>query len=67
VGGAVVRNRLRRQLRAAAVAASKQDRLPSGWYLVIVDPSAAGSDFTTLSGWLFEALGRLPGSPAAGG
>jgi ribonuclease P protein component len=60
VGGAVVRNRLRRQLRVAASAATERGILPPGWYLVMVAPGAGGSSMTTLSGHLEAAIRLLP-------
>ena len=60
VGGAVVRNRLRRQLRVASSDAADRAELGPGWYLVMVAPDAAGADMTTLSGHLRAALLRLP-------
>ena len=59
VGTAVVRNRLRRQLRVAASAASAAGVLESGSYLVVVGASAAGTDMTTLCGHLESAAGAL--------
>ena len=41
VGGAVVRNRLRRQLRARVAAAARDDAIGPGWYLVGAAPAAA--------------------------
>ena len=38
-GGAVVRNRLRRQLRNLVVAAEQRGDVEPGWYLVSVDPA----------------------------
>lgn len=59
VGGAVVRNRLRRQLRVAAELAAERNLLRPGWYLVMVAPAAAGASLTTLSGHLEHTLGQL--------
>ena len=44
VGGAVVRNRVRRQLRHAVAAEARTGGLPSGWYLIGATPSAVGTD-----------------------
>jgi ribonuclease P protein component len=44
VGGAVVRNRLRRQLRHAVADEERRGGLPAGWYLIGAGPSAAGVD-----------------------
>jgi ribonuclease P protein component len=41
VGGAVVRNRLRRRIRALFEAEARASGLPSGWYLVGVSPTTA--------------------------
>jgi ribonuclease P protein component len=59
VGGAVVRNRLRRQLRVLANAAATRGSLRTGSYLVIVAPEAAGCSSATLSGHFDAALARL--------
>jgi len=56
VGSAVVRNRLRRQLRAAARDLERDDLLPSASYLIIVRPSARGAKMTTLRGHLLRAV-----------
>jgi ribonuclease P protein component len=45
VGPSVVRNRVRRQLRAALAAAE----LPAGWYLVGARPDIVGQSFTDLT------------------
>ena len=44
VGGAVVRNRVRRQLRHAIVDEARGDGLPAGWYLIGAAPAAARAD-----------------------
>jgi ribonuclease P protein component len=55
VGPAVVRNRLRRQLRAIL-----RDRaLVPGYYLLGVTPGAAGSSFTLLSDTVDDLIARL--------
>ncbi len=59
VGSAVVRNRLRRQLRAAGNELAANGELSSGWYLVIVSPGATGSTMTTLREDLSRALSQL--------
>jgi len=46
VGGAVVRNRVRRRLRAAV--AAEADRIPPGAYLVSGEPAIAGIPFEEL-------------------
>lgn len=62
VGGAVVRNRLRRQLRAAARAIDADAPVRPGWYLVVVHPPARDHDYheleAALRGALVEAGGR---------
>lgn len=68
VGTAVVRNRLRRQLRVAASAASAANVLGPGSYLVVVGASAAGADMTTLRGHLETAVAQVrPGAAVDGG
>lgn len=67
VGPAVVRNRIRRQLREAARDLSSMGELPSGRYLVIVSPGANGSPMATLRGHLARAVGGVPGIPATAG
>jgi ribonuclease P protein component len=49
VGSAVVRNRLRRQLRARVAAQAQAGRLPPGFYLFGATPSAAELDATSLT------------------
>ena len=48
LGPAVVRNRVRRQLRDILRAASSAGRLPPGLYLVGAQPAAASRTFTEL-------------------
>jgi ribonuclease P protein component len=48
VGGAVVRNRVRRQLRHAIVDEARGDGLPAGWYLLGAVPAAAEADGSAL-------------------
>ena len=48
VGGAVVRNRLRRQLRHAVAIEARAGGLPAGWYLFGAGPAAATADGATL-------------------
>ena len=52
VGPAVVRNKVRRRLRAIAAAQS----LPSGAYLLSVTPGAAASTFSELQASVAEAV-----------
>ena len=61
---AVVRNRLRRQLRAAALEVHHEGVLAPRAHLVVVRPDAAGASYTTLRRALAEALRRL-GPPRA--
>jgi ribonuclease P protein component len=56
VGPAVVRNRIRRQLRAAVERIDRDAGVLPGWYLVVVHPPARGQDFDALSGALRTAL-----------
>jgi ribonuclease P protein component len=46
VGGAVLRNRIRRQLRTLFDA--KSDQLPAGWYLVGAQPRVGAMTWTDL-------------------
>lgn len=63
VGGAVVRNRVRRRLRAAM--AERLDGIPCGTDLVVrALPAAAGASFGELSAELAAHLGRVT-SPTA--
>ena len=57
VGGAVVRNRVRRRLRDELAALARNDRLAAGAYLVAVAPAAADLDGVTLRSHLRTALG----------
>ena len=59
VGGAVVRNRLRRQLRHAVVAEARAAGLPGGWYLIGAAPAAATTDSVALRASLGVLLGRV--------
>ena len=55
VGGAVVRNRLRRRLRELARASS----LPGGAWLVSAAPAAGSASFAELRGWWDAAVEQL--------
>ena len=58
VGGAVVRNRVKRRLRAAV--AARLDSLPTGSLLVVrANPAAAGATSRELSADLEAALRRV--------
>lgn len=58
VGNAVVRNRLRRQIRHAAVEVEQENRFQLAPYLVIVHPPAVGCTMKELKGHLCEALSK---------
>ena len=61
VGGAVVRNRVKRRLRAALVEVG----LPPGRdYVVIGTATVASVPFTTLCGWLRAAVSEITGREA---
>ena len=55
VGGAVVRNRLRRRLRALA----RGSALPGGVWLVSGSPGAGEATFAELQRWWDSAVSRL--------
>ena len=59
VGGAVVRNRLRRRLRALVADAARGGQLAPGAYLVGADPAAVGAPFPELRRHLTGALAGL--------
>ncbi|CAB4596903.1 unannotated protein [freshwater metagenome] len=65
VGTAVVRNRLRRQVRAylGEVRAADSARFPSGAWLFAIQPSAAEVDREALLRDVESCLERLVGSP----
>jgi ribonuclease P protein component len=63
VGGAVVRNRLRRQLRAIAKDIDRRTPVPPAWYLVVVHPGAADHSFDSLTASLRSAFADEPGGP----
>lgn len=58
VGTAVVRNKLRRRLRAAVGELDSERHLRTGWYLVIVHPAAARASYRELSDALVDVLDR---------
>ena len=64
VGTAVVRNRLRRQLRAylSEVRAQDPGRLPSGAWLFAIQPSAASAEREVFLRDVDSCLERLVGS-----
>ena len=57
VGGAVLRNRIRRQLRSLLEAKSNQ--MPAGWYLVGVQPRAAAMTWTDLGVTVDQLLAKV--------
>ena len=59
VGNAVVRNRLRRRLRAVMTGVDAHGGLPAGDYLVRAEPSAAGATFAELRDDLAGITGEL--------
>jgi len=59
VGNAVVRNRLRRRLRAVMNGVDARGSLPAGDYLVRAEPSAAGATFAELHDDLAGITGEL--------
>jgi ribonuclease P protein component len=63
VGGAVVRNRLRRQLRAIARDIDHRSPVPPAWYLVVVHPGAADSTYESLSAALHDAFAAAAVGP----
>lgn len=67
VGSAVVRNRLRRQLRVVCSELAADGRLDPAAYLVVVRPEAAGAPMSVLRDAMTAACRRLPDfvAPAA--
>ncbi len=59
VGGAVVRNRVRRRLREAARHLAGSGALPAGAYLASVSPAAATASYDRLHDDLEAAVGAL--------
>ena len=57
VGGAVERNRIKRQLRVLFAARSSQ--LRPGWYLIGVTPKATGSTWDQLGGLVDRLIGQI--------
>ncbi|MEY4024547.1 MAG: ribonuclease protein component [Actinomycetota bacterium] len=60
VGGAVLRNRIRRQLRSLLEA--KSDRMPAGWYLVGVQPRVGAMSWTELGATVDQLLAKVVSS-----
>ena len=57
VGGAVLRNRIRRHLRSLLEAKSSQ--MPAGWYLVGVQPRVAAMTWTDLGVTVDQLLAKV--------
>ena len=57
VGGAVLRNRIRRQLRSLLEA--KSDQMPAGWYLVGVQPQVGAMSWTDLGTTVDQLLAKM--------
>ena len=57
VGGAVLRNRIRRQLKSLLEAKSSQ--MPAGWYLVGVQPRVAAMTWTDLGVTVDQLLAKV--------
>jgi ribonuclease P protein component len=65
VGGAVVRNRVRRRLRAAVAAVAESPLLPHGWLLVGARPNASERTFEELRRDVSVMLGTMTGQRAS--
>jgi len=66
VGPAVVRNRIRRRLRAILVDLDRRPGgVPSGDYLVRLSPGAASSSYAELERLVAEAIGALADRPSS--
>ena len=59
IGGAVVRNRVRRRLRALVAALKPSEVRPGCDYVVIARPGAVGRSFNELEADLQQALSRV--------
>ena len=57
VGGAVLRNRIRRQLRLLLEA--KSNEMPAGWYLVGVQPRVGAMSWTDLGVTVDQLLAKV--------
>jgi ribonuclease P protein component len=57
VGGAVERNRIKRQLRV--LFASRSSQLRPGWYLIGVTPKATGSTWDQLGALVDRLIGQI--------
>ena len=60
VGGAVLRNRIRRQLRSLLEAKSHQ--LPAGWYLVGAQPRVGAMSWADLGSTVDQLVAKVVGS-----
>lgn len=67
VGGAVVRNRLRRRLRACLVDEAAAGTLPPGWFLFGATPSAATLDAAGIRAGVRSIAARAAEVATAGG
>ena len=59
VGSAVVRNRLRRRLRALALDWARAGELRPGWYLVGATPAASAVDNATLASMFSQLMTKI--------
>jgi ribonuclease P protein component len=59
VGTAVVRNRVRRRLRASLERLDREGLVPAGRYLIIVAPEAATTTFSELDGHLTRLMAKV--------
>lgn len=57
VGGAVLRNRIRRQLRS--ILEAKSDHMPAGWYLIGVQPRVGVMSWTDLGETVDQLLAKM--------
>ena len=57
VGGAVERNRIKRQLRA--IFGTRSGQLRPGWYLIGVTPKATGSTWDHLGNLVDRLIGQI--------
>ena len=64
VGGAVVRNRLRRRLRALVHDRARAGQLRPGWYLVGATPAAARLDASALASMFSQLMTKVAASGA---
>ena len=57
VGGAVLRNRIRRQLRSLLEA--KSDQMPAGWYLVGAQPRVGAMSWMELGSTVDQLVAKV--------